>query len=614
MGMLAELQRRKVFKVGAAYLVVGWLMIEVSATVLPQLNFPEWAPRLITFLVLLGFPITLVLAWIYEVTPDGLKLDARASGSKRMFVAAAVLAVLVLGWFIHGRIVPAPNKLASAPMTTKEPLAVSGAPVESIAVLPFVNMSDDPDNEYFSDGLSEEILNSLARIDGMQVVGRTSSFQFKGKNEDLRVIGEKLGVANVLEGSVRREGNKARITAQLIRASDGIHLWSETYDRTLDDTLAVQLDIAEKVAGVLNVVLDDKQRAVMRDAGVSNVDAFIAYQKGLKLYNDAHSNPDIGLLDGLRQANAEFARATALEPRFFEPYFAAADLHEHTLQADTASDDQRVEAQREALKTLGLAASSSRDAQQRLLTLAERQMLSDDWHGLAANIDAAFKAPGCNASNWLPVFASAFGYANAIEDMGKRASACDPLNFINFNTRRTVAVATGHPQRALAIQADVEKIRGGAPIGTPAEALVMLGRLDEARRALDATPVESREEGYYTGRVIIGRAGGESPEAIHAALRSIDRSRSKYKLWDFADAVEAANARDWAEANRRAAAFDARPAGAFLLALLAVQCQCGAPFDLDATPNFKVRLAESGLHWPPPVNIKYPPRAKAVKP
>ena len=609
MSLITELKRRKVFKVGGAYLVIGWLLIEVAATVMPQLNFPEWAPRMITFVILLGFPVALVVAWIFEVTPDGVKLDAKVSGSKRVFVTAAVLAVLALGWFFHESIVPAPTTSATT-ATTKQPAPTLKAPVESIAVLPFVNMSADPENEYFSDGLSEEILNSLAGIDGMQVVGRTSSFQFKGKNEDLRVIGEKLGVANVLEGSVRREGNKARITAQLIRASDGIHLWSETYDRTLDDILAVQLDIAEKVAGVLNVVLDDKQRERMRTAGVKNVDAFIAYQKGLKLYNDAHADPDIELLDGLRVANAEFAKATALEPRFFEPYFAAVDLYEHTLQADNSSQDQRVEAQREALKTLGLAATSSRDEQQRLLTLAERQMLSDDWHGLAANIDAAFKAPGCNASNWLPVFASAFGYADAIEDMGKRASACDPLNFINFNTRRTVAIATGHPQRALAIQADVEELRGGAPIGVPAEALLMLGRVGEARKVLEATPPEQRDENYYISRVIIGRASGESPEAIHAALQSVDHGHSKYKLWDFAEAVEVAHAGDRAEANRRAAVFDARPAGAFLLAVLTVQCQCGAPFDLDATPNFKARLAESGLRWPPPVNVTYPPRVQ----
>src|SRR5262249_20834464 len=154
---------------------------------------------------------------------------------------------------------------------------------------------------FFSDGLSEEILNSLARIDGMQVLGRTSSFQFKGKTEDLRVIGEKLGVATVLEGSVRREGARARITAQLIRATDGIHLWSQTYDRTVDDSLAVQLDIAEQVAGVLNVVLDDAQRGRMRAAGVKNVDAFIAYQKGWKLFIDGHRKLELDLIDTLRQ-------------------------------------------------------------------------------------------------------------------------------------------------------------------------------------------------------------------------------------------------------------------------------------------------------------------------
>lgn len=622
MGMLAELKRRKVFNVAAGYAVVGWLVIEVAATIAPQLNFPEWVPRLITLLILLGFPVALVMAWIFEVTPEGVKLDAKASGSKRVFVGAAVLAVLALGWYLHDRVLPTPTATATiaAARTTSAAAAAAAAaaaPAESIAVLPFVNMSADPDNVYFSDGLSEEILNSLARIDGMQVVGRTSSFQFKGRNEDLRVIGEKLGVASVLEGSVRREGDKARITAQLIRTSDGIHLWSQTYDRTLKDTLAVQLDIAEQVAAALNVVLDEKQREVMRKAGVRNVDAFIAYQKGLKLYDDAHSKPEIGLLQGLRLANAEFARATTLEPDFHEPYFAAADLYEHTLQADGASEAERIEAQREALKTLGLAAGNSRDEQQRLLTLAEQQMLSDDWHGLSANIDAAFKAPGCHASNWLPVFASAFGYGDAIEDFGKRASACDPLNFINYGTRISVALATGHPQRALDILATIQKARGGVPsTSQPARALAlaMLGRVAEAGKLLDAVEPEQRNESYVMARAIVGRARGETPAVIRASVQGADRKQSKYKQWTLADAVVAANAGNRVEANRIAASFDARPGGGLLLALFTEACHCGAPFDLDATPNFKARLAESGLRWPPPATIKSPPPAQAGEP
>jgi TolB-like protein len=475
-------------------------------------------------------------------------------------------------------------------------------------------MSTDAENEFFSDGLSEEILNSLARIDGMQVVGRTSSFQFKGKNEDLRTIGDKLGVASVLEGSVRREGDRARITAQLIRTSDGIHLWSQTYDRTLKDTLAVQLDIAEQVAGALNVVLDDRQRERMRDAGVKNVDAFIAYQKGWKLYIDAHRKPDLNLIDNLRLANVEFAKAIALEPDFSFAYFAETDLYEHILIADDRDQAERLDAQRSALRTLELAAAHSPDPQQRDLALAERQLLSDDWRGLSDRIETALRQPGCSAPNWMPVFASAFGYGDLIEDLGARVNACDPLNGINFSTRSWVARATGHAERALAVLAAAAKARGGIAIASTDQviAMVMLGRVDEAKKLL--TSMDARGENYYTAQAIVGRADGEDATSVLARLQNVGRKDSKLKMWAIADATEAALSGDRTEANRRAAALDARPAGGLLLAVLVTECQCGAPFDLDATPNFKARLAESGLHWPPPETITYPLRAQKSSP
>lgn len=615
MTLFAELKRRKVFKVGAAYAVVGWLAIEGAATILPQLNFPEWAPRLVTFLVLLGLPITVVLAWVYEITPEGIKLDAQASGSKRVFAAAAVLTILVLGWYLHDRVLPAPTIATASPSRAQ---AVSAAPkvlAESIAVLPFVNMSADPENEFFADGLSEEILNSLARIDGMQVVGRTSSFQFKGKTEDLRLIGEKLGVAHVLEGSVRREGNKARITAQLIRTSDGIHLWSETYDRTLDDILAVQLDIAEKVAGVLNVVLDDKQRARMARDGINNIDAFIAYQKGLKQYDDAHDpGKSRDAIEGLRVANVQFDKAASLEPGFAQAYFMSADLYDHILLADDRPRDERLDAQRQAMRLYGLVAEHSHDAQQRLLALVERKMVSDDWTGLAEQIEAALQHPGCRNPDWLPVFASAFGYTDLIEDLGKRTSACDPLNRINFNSRARAALAAGKARQALQVFAEYEQTRGGVPVHAPVrvEALLMLGQLDAAKTELAA--IEMKDESYYKAEAFVAAVTGEDPVRLHARLRSIDRSKSIYGFWDDADAVEAALSGNRAEANRHAAALDARPGGPFLLAVVAANCLCGAPFDLDATPNFKARLAESGLRWPPPATIEFPPRAPHARP
>jgi hypothetical protein len=342
---------------------------------------------------------------------------------------------------------------------------------------------------------------------------------------------------------------------------------------------------------------------------VKNVDAFIAYQKGWKLYIDAHAKPGVNLIDGLRQANVEFDKAIALDPDFSFAYFAKADLYEHTLMADGRSHAELLEAQRAALQTLERAAATSPDPQQRDLALAERQMLSDDWHGLAGRIETALKQPGCSAPNWMPVFASAFGYGDLIENLGARVNVCDPLNGINYRTRISVALATGHPQRALDVLAKVQRVFGTGPMPTTDEAIAqaMLGKIKQAQATMAS--LEPSGAYGYMAQLVVGTAAGESAASIHARLQKVDRKSTKMKMWDIADAVEASLSGNRAEANRAAAALDARPAGGLLLAIVATECQCGAPFDLDATPNFKARLAESGLRWPPPQTIKYPARA-----
>jgi hypothetical protein len=266
------------------------------------------------------------------------------------------------------------------------------------------------------------------------------------------------------------------------------------------------------------------------------------------------------------------------------------------------------------MRYYGLAAENSHDAQQQLLTLVERQLVSDDWHGLADRIDAALRHPGCRNPDWLPVFASVFGYTDRIEDLGRRTSACDPLNRINFNSRVRAALAAGRGQQALDVLVAAEQARGGVPVHgmTRVQALLMLGRVEEAKVELAAMDV--MDENHYKAEVFVGTATGESAASIHNRLRSVDRSKSISKFWNYADAIEAALAGNRAEANRIAAAFDARPAGPFLLAVLTADCLCGAPFDLEATPNFKARLAESGLPWPPARAFTFLPHDAGAKP
>jgi TolB-like protein len=241
----AELKRRKVFKVGAAYLIVAWLAVQAASIGFPAFDAPPWALRIFILIAFLGFPIAVVMAWVFDITAEGVKLDASVSGNKALFAVAVLLIVLALFWYFYGQ--PSFRKGDVATPTT--------AGHNSIAVLPFVNISGKPDEDYFSDGMTEELLNVLAKIPKLNVVARTSVFEFKGKGGDVREIGRKLGVSNIVEGSVRRDREQVRVTAQLVRVADGFHIWSETYDRKLESVFALQDEIAQRIGAALKLSL-----------------------------------------------------------------------------------------------------------------------------------------------------------------------------------------------------------------------------------------------------------------------------------------------------------------------------------------------------------------------
>jgi TolB-like protein len=303
MSLLAELQRRSVFKVGAAYLVVAWLVIQVAATVAPQMGLPEWAPRLITLVVLLGFPIALVLAWTFDLTPEGVKVDASGVGTKRLFTIAAVLAALAIGWFMRG--------VGGGDAPPADAAYVAALGEKSTAVLPFVNMSADKDNEYFSDGLTETLLHKLAQVSQIKVAARTSSFAFKGKQDDIRTIGRQLGVATVVEGSVQRAGDTLRITAQLVKTEDGSHIWSRNYDRKLADIFAIQDEIAGAVAEALVGALVPEAKAAIAKGGTQDLAAYDLYTKALQ-------QQAINTFASLAEAEKLMQAALARDPKYLD--------------------------------------------------------------------------------------------------------------------------------------------------------------------------------------------------------------------------------------------------------------------------------------------------------
>jgi TolB-like protein len=284
---LNELKRRNVFKVGASYAIVSWIALQVADTVFPALNVPAWVLSLLAVLLLLGLPVALFLAWAFELTPDGIKPTAAGAasdygvgprtGQRLNYLTngglAVLLALVVLDAYVFD---DTRSAQATAAATASTEAALAAAPEKSIAVLPFVNLSSDPEQEYFSDGLSEEILNQLAQIDDLRVTARTSSFSFKGKNEDLRVIAQQLNVRHVLEGSVRTAGNQLRITAQLIDATNGSHVWSRAFDRERNDVFEIQEEIAKSVSETLSVTLDVGAMARAR-GGTTNLEAYDKY-------------------------------------------------------------------------------------------------------------------------------------------------------------------------------------------------------------------------------------------------------------------------------------------------------------------------------------------------
>ena len=303
-----ELKRRNVVRVGIAYMVLGWVALQVGDILFEMFETPAWVGKTFAVVLLLGFPFVCLFAWAFEMTPEGVKKTAEvdrsesvthSTGKKLNFVIMAALVVAV-GYFIWER------------QQTPEPI-VEASLDKSIAVLPFVNMSSDEEQEWFADGLTEEILNSLARTPDLLVASRTSSFQYKGQNQDISAIAAALGVAHILEGSVRRGGERLRVTAQLIRASDGFHLWSETFDREPKDVIEIQENVAFEIANALKTAMDPKALAKMVSAGTASVAAYEAYLEGLALEGTSGASGNVA---DWGAALSAFERAVALDENF----------------------------------------------------------------------------------------------------------------------------------------------------------------------------------------------------------------------------------------------------------------------------------------------------------
>ena len=312
----AELRRRNVYKVAVAYAVVAWLLIQVTTQVFPIFEIPNWALRLIVFAIVIGFPIALIIAWAFELTPEGLKrtedadLAGKAHPKSHAWIYVVVLgAVLSVGLFLIGRYTAWTNT------TLRLTEATTAISQKSIAVLPFENFSRDTENAYFADGIQDEILSTIGKIGDLKVISRTSTAKYKSRPENLRQVGLELGAASVLEGSVQKAGERVRVIVQLIDAANDTHLWSETYDRELKDIFSVQSDIAQSVASALRARLSPTDKLSLGEAPTQNPEAYQLYLKAGYFQREAmQRNGDPATV--LPQALELFAAAVAKDPSF----------------------------------------------------------------------------------------------------------------------------------------------------------------------------------------------------------------------------------------------------------------------------------------------------------
>lgn len=511
MSFFAELKRRRVGKVAIAYGAIAWVVTEASSVVLPALRLPEWTITFIVVFLMIGFPIAMLLAWIFDVGPQGIERteplqDTPPSMHRRLrvaYVALVLVCMAGLGYLLYERGLGR---------------AQAGEPHGSIAVLPFTNLSGDPARDYFSDGMSEELLNLLARVPGLKVASRTSSFAYKGRNLDIREVGRELGVETVLEGSVRQSGDQVRITAQLIDTETGFHLWSETYDRKLADIFQVQDEIAGAIVGKLRIELGPKdQQLAMRDkAPTQDVEAYELYLKGRAAWKRRGE-------ENLRQAIELYQSALSHDPSFARARAALASAYV-VLPGYTEQDDTD--------EFLGLAETSARQALsldpnigEAHAVLAQINAARGDFLDAEAGFFFAISLEPNEATphHWYSILLARVGRLEAALAQAKRAQELDPTSPVIAANLANAYLYLGDDEQALRLAKEAADLGlGRKHLGVETQVAVRRGQWDEARRQIvqqDGIPEEVRP---LAAKFIDALADPALRPRLLAEMRSLD--------------------------------------------------------------------------------------------
>ena len=552
MSFIKELKRRNVIRVAIAYAVATWLLVEVSATTFPMLRLPEWTATFVTVLLMIGFPVALIFAWAYELTPEGLKKEKHVVRSEsithltgRKFDFAIIgLLVLALVFVIVDNYVlrdePAPVVLEQTEPTV-QPLE------KSIAVLPFVNMSDDPGNEYFSDGISEEILNLLVKVPEMRVTSRSSSFSFKGQNVDIPTMAAKLNVAHVLEGSVRKSGNQLRITAQLIEVVTDTHLWSETYDRKLENIFAIQDEIAAAVVDALKITLLGKEPK----ATETNPEAYALYLQGRYFFNQ-------GTAESNKQAETVLKHALAIDSGFAPAWTELGAVYERQAGLGLRPIDEGNELARDAIQQ---ALAIDPQYARAYAILAWVEMLYDwDFATALQHQQQALALDSGDAAilHSAAVLDTKLGRFDEAIDLYRQSIALDPISPVgHYRLGRAFYYAHRLDEAAVSLQMALS-LSPGRMSGQYFLGRVLLAQGD-AQAALVVMEQETNDVYRLIGTAIAQHALGDAG-ASDAALKELIEKWAAGAAYQVAQAYafrgETDNAFDWLEQ-----AYDNRDSG-----------------------------------------------------
>ncbi len=459
MSFLGQLKERNVFRIGMAYIVASWVLVQILDVALQPFAPPEWILKFVVFLCFAGFPFALWLSWAFALTPDGLRLEKHVdrskfannnSGQKLDYIVIALLATVV-GLEVMERFMPMDAEIAAqreartqvvepAPVPVVEPQEPVVILPNSIAVLPFENLSADPTQAYFSDGLADELLNALTRVDGLNVASRTSSFAFRGDTRSVQDIARALRVAHVLEGSVRKAGDRLRVTAQLIDPVDGVNVWSESYDRDQDDIFLVQEEIANAIVSALTIELGASLAEVDMASGTANIDAYDLYLRGRELFIARESLPTSWEL---------LNQATRLDPDFARAWEALAAVHSVAtswLPGDGIDHD-------------GLALEAAQRALQIDPGLSmpygvigmKHERTGEGYAGAIARLNSAIENDNRNATAflWRGIKLSEMGYNDRALDDFEACMVIDPAYLNCQQWRATALLSMGRVQEAV---------------------------------------------------------------------------------------------------------------------------------------------------------------------